>query len=347
MHNGNKAGFLLRILIPIIKIFLKPIVNKAHINPLFHDYQNHLEEEFEGISEYSQKFIIEVGDKEIEFSRGKWTVYLPWSEFVKGPTEKRKSIIIQAYTKTVLLPDLVFVDKEFHDALCIYASRTYIEKNDPKRNWARQYAEQVYEKNKQNKNIDFVSTYSETNKLKELVTTISSQLMKDKDKITTIKVQKRIRKIIQKERQKYKKTEISEDDINKLSDKELLSRTPKDIFDMTRMYDAKKVAKCVARNEVIKTRQGKKLSYVEIAKVVIQYPGISYGGIAQKMGKPSSPYIRYGLVALLGDHKNGLNLVKRIKKEHNYEIYPTYTFLLLLKKYNYKFVQKLLDDYPT
>jgi hypothetical protein len=328
----------------LLKQSIKPLSFHAYIRPLSSRVQAHLESKYGKSVIKEQKYGIEIGDKGLVYERGRYRLYVPYNEAVFGLTENRESILIQELIKVNLLPEMTSVDKSFAEGLCVFETIELIEKQIKGFEQSNAYYSAIIKNNPDNEYIEIIPAMDEAGRLKPLVEQISSEIKKEKSTIhqPTARIH-RIRAWILDEKEKAKDRIIA--DIDKSTDSEMIkaSGPSKSFFDHSRDYSEQQIVESIIKDKPITFCRGKDISYCSIARLTLQQPGLTASKMQQKLQRPRS-VVQYGIVALL-EHKNGLGLVKRIKGESYYQIYPTEKFKNLLKDKGYMPEQKELKDY--
>lgn len=336
----------------LLKQIIKPASYTAYIRPKLIRINNQLITKYGKESVEIGKYAIAINEhneKNVEFERGKWRIYMPLSEALFGLKENREALLIQEYIKNSFLPDLDSVDKSFKEALCVNETSDFLEKEKNGIQKQRIYYGKIQEKNESNENLDFISEMDAEKSLKPLIKTISNELTKVGRSKSSIRksprTKNRVKAYIKKAKEKIKSQSISVQDFDELSDDNVVKHTPKNWFEYDRKFTEKQVIDSIINGKPLKHNTGELISYCLITDLVLKEPGLTAYRMAKKLGR-AAPVIKYGITALL-EHKKGLGFVTRIKQGNHYLNYPSDKLKDILNKRGFKYGQTELGDYSN
>ncbi len=325
----------------------KPLYYRSRIKPLLHRANKHLRKKYNKSVLENPHYKITTNEKDPKYGHGYYRIYISPNELLREISENREAMILQEHIKNTLAPDLQLVEKKLHEAICIHETNELIELSDNPVHRIRLYNTQINDKNRDNEYIDVVQYADEKKQLKYVIENLvrkTKKLRKKKTQIPTT-AKERLRRKINVQKNNWKKEiENIEKELDQASDKELIESTAKSFFEYVHKYSANEVVKSIVTNKPIRTNDGKILSYVLIAQVILDNPRITGTAIAKQVGKSELAFIQYGIVALL-KHEKGLSLIERKKMSGMYRYFPTEHFKVLLKKHKFKTNQKELSDY--
>lgn len=324
----------------------KPLYFRANVRPILHRTKKQLERKYGTALVESPEYRLKLGSKNPALEHGIFRVYLPPSELFRKLNEDREAMLIQHYIRNSLVPDLQFINKEFHDAVCIAETNELLEKDENARTKVRNYNRQIMDKNPENSYLIPVAVATDQGRLKPILKKSMDRIETDRKKKGRLnpKTISKIKQDLEIEKNKWKQEiSVTERNLDTMPDKDLIKNAQKSIFEMSRKYSAEEVVRSMVQGKHLRTNDGKILSYVLVAETIRDNPGITSKKLAQILGKPEVSYIHYGVIALL-THKKGLGLIKRKKSSGVYMLYPSESFKQLLEKYSYQ-GQKQMSEY--
>lgn len=293
------------------------------------------------------RYRVRIGEKQsIDMEYGKFTIYLSLEEIFRGPKENKEAMIIQHRVAHKLLPELSSINPNFKDALSIQETRVVLSRRKDGRRKVKNYYDRIFEKHRENAEIEIVAALDEEKQLKKVVRELRTEFAKKKWKTgdISISMKQRVRKHIGQKTKSIRSKLLDIQEFDELSDEAIVKRyASRNAFESNRVFTEKQVVESVIKKKPLQYRLGVNLSYSMIAIEVLENRGTLAYRIAKKFGCPQAQ-LTYGIAALL-KHKKGLGLIERKKVGNHFELYPTEKFKKLLVDGGYKFTQKELSDF--
>jgi hypothetical protein len=347
MSDSNETKIPGKLISFFINILFRPLAFYAHIYPKIVKIRKQLKKKYGSAFLEENKYALEIGEKrpEMPYEYGKYRLYVPYEEAIRGLKEDTEAILIQETIRNSALTELDSIDKDFKKSFCVSETKEFLEKEKDGVNKSRNYYRKILEKNEQlEEEIDTVSALNEDKKLKPLLDKINTELKKGNQTSRITRNKDKIRKIIKSNLSKAKeKYLIENDEFDRTPDDKLIQHINASFFDHNHRHSQEQIVKYVISGKLPKSQNSDIISYFRIAKYITENPGKNVAQIAKKLGL-TKPGALYGVVSLL-EHDNGLGLLSRQKKKNGFSVYITDRFKNLLKEKGYKFKQTDLSDY--